>query len=363
MDVGTVNPLTGGERKRIGHFRQRFQTRDLDHLTDHLASLLEAGLPMRQAVMHLREHPLSRHMRDWLNLATVSVEEGRSLSDAWRSCAPRLLLTMVAAGEATGNLASTLRTWSTHTRLQRKAVSDLLRMLSYPGLLSGLMALLLIFVARVVMPMFVGVYASLGLHPSGATAVVVSILDSAPGWTVGFTAAIAVLTVALLVVRTLRPALWSTLSKWLPGRQLWRLRRTYTWSQLLRLHLDAGVTLTDTLAELADIHNPVWMRKAATDTLSRVLAGQPPALAFAGDWDPLLTVLLRWAEQTGEIGAAFARVEAYTQEAFEERLRRSVQVLEPALLFVMGGLVSACMYVVYVPMYDMMTTVSNGHWS
>ncbi|WDL97004.1 type II secretion system F family protein [Alicyclobacillus sp. ALC3] len=363
MGVGTVNPVAGGRSKRVGHFRQRFQTRDLDHLTDHLASLLEAGLPVRQAVMHLSDHPLSRHMQDWLNLATVSIEEGRSLSDAWRSCAPRLLLSMVAAGEATGNLASTLRAWSTHARLRRKAIGDILRMLSYPGLLSGLMALLLIFVSRVVMPMFIGVYASLGLHPSGATAVVVRILDSAPRWTVGLTATIAVFTLALLVVRTSRPALWSKLSKWLPGRQLWRLRRTYTWSQLLRLHLDAGVALTDTLTELADIHNPVWMRKAATETLSRVMAGQPPALAFTGDWDPLLTVLLRWAEQTGEIGAAFARVEAYTQEVFEERLRRLVQVLEPALLFVMGGLVSACMYVVYVPMYDMMTTVSTGHWS
>lgn len=363
MQTRTVNHVMAVPIDTSVRLIRRLQTRDLERLTDHLASLLEAGLPVRQAVTHLREYALSRHQVTWLNLAASSVENGRSLSDAWRPYAPHLLLSLVAAGEATGNLASTLRSWSLHVRTRRKAMGELLRMLSYPAILMCLMITLLIFVARVVLPMFIGVYVSLGLRLTGATAVIAESLHATPRGLETLAVGAAALTTLALIVRRVNPVLWSQLSTRLPGHQLWRLRRTSTWSQLLRLHLDAGVALTDTLTELADAHHPLWMRREAEETLSRVLEGQPPAVAFSGPWDPLLTVLLRWAEQTGEIGTAFARVETYTGDLFDERLRRLIQVLEPTLLFVMGGLVSACMYVVYIPMYDMMTTVSNGHWT
>lgn len=335
----------------------------LDRLAEHIASLLEAGLPIGQAVSHLRDHPWGRKQSTWLELAATAVDEGRPLSDGWKTFAPQLLTTLLAAGESTGNLASTLRTWTAYVRLRRKTTAKLVRAFSYPVLLTSLMTALLVFVARVVMPMFEGVYSQLGLPVTGVTLLVTHVLTVLPGWVAAALCTAAGLVLSAAVAARLWPAHWQTVAQWLPGVSLHRLSRTHTWSQLLRLHLDAGYALTDTLVQLSTPHTPRWLREASARTLERVLAGEPLARAFAGNWDPLLLVLLRWAEQTGELGAAFGRVETYARDLLQERLRRLVQVLEPVLLMSMGVLVCACMYVVYVPMYDMMTTVSGGQLS
>ncbi|MDQ0188332.1 type II secretion system F family protein [Alicyclobacillus cycloheptanicus] len=338
----------------------RASTRDLDRLADHMASLLEAGLPVQQAVHHLRQHPVTKTQKLWLESAAAAVEEGRSLADGWQSMAPALLQTLLTAGERSGHVAKALRAWSQHVQQRRRVVSEWVRLVSYPAVLLVLMCGLLVFVSRVVLPMFVSVYGSLGLRLSGPTRTVADILTLLPD-AVGVGAALVVAGAGLaIVLRSCLPAAWARLRPSLPGARWIRLSKTRTVAQLLNLLLGAGIALTDALAGLAQADGPRWLRDAAHRSSGRVLEGYPVAQVFEGDWDPLLGVLLSWAEQTGELESAFRRVETYTAQMLSTRLKRVVQTLEPTLLVLMGLLVTASMYIVYVPMYDMMTAISNG---
>lgn len=334
--------------------------RELQRLADHLAALLEAGLPIHQALIHLSAHPLNRHQSYWLRPALSAVQDGRSIASGWRLLAPPLLQTLLLAGEQSGHVAQALRAWSVHAERRQSTVREWVRLLSYPLVLVLLIGALLVFVARVVLPMFVHVVLQLGLRLTGPTRVIEVVLSFLPEILAGLVGVGLLLLAFIAALRTLAPAVWRRVKHLTPGARIVRLARTRTLAQLARLLLNAGIPLVDALTGLAASSGPRWLTEASEVIVERVLAGRPLAEAFAGDWDPLMEVLLRWAEQTGELGAAFARVEQYASQRLSERLKRLIGVVEPLLLFCMGVLVTASMYVVYVPMYDMMTAISSG---
>lgn len=354
-------------RLAAAHLKARFHrvwglnARAWEDLAEHLASLLEAGLPMLDGLDCLAGASPQKAARERVVSARVAVEQGISLSQAWQDDLPSLLLLLVRAGEETGQLADALRCWVEYSRQRRGRWTEWLRVVSYPAGLLLMIGVLMVFVSRVLLPTFASLYTELKVPMSPVTADVERALAALPG-IVGLAPCVigAVLGLIALASRYLPLRQWRAVQRRLPGIVLWRLGRTQSLCLTLRLLIGAGVPLSDALRGISDTGRPTWLRQTALQAVDHVMAGRRLADIFPGEWDPMLGVLLRWAEQTGELEVAFARVERYAAARLQSRLRLAVRVAEPALMGVMGLLVTLSMYVVYVPMYDLMTAVAGG---
>src|SRR4029077_18732719 len=141
----------GGGSSRVRH-------RDLLAMTQMLATLFEAGLPLDRALAILEELASSPLLRTIGTDLLHSVRGGSSLSEALTKHHPRpfsrLYINMVRAGEKGGVLETTLRRLASFLEESQEFRDALVSALIYPVLLTGVGAAAVIFLMTFVIPRF-----------------------------------------------------------------------------------------------------------------------------------------------------------------------------------------------------------------
>lgn len=332
----------------------------LPPLLEQLASLLESGLPMKQSLQHLQAMPIHHMPRAYILELLAALESGQSLSSVWPSRLPPLYDILCQTGENTGSLPTVMLAWSSYARAQRAWFMKMVRLCMYPCLLVTMSTLLIGFLMHTVLPTFLSMYSQLGLQTPTSTREVLAGVQVLKKTAIAVFWGGIVIALGLWVVHRKCTSLWEVVRRYVPGSRLMQLHQTRILCLLLSLFLDAGIPVGDSLHHLASTRGPRWMAQSIPDIEARVLRGEVLYRAFGGNWDPLLYILLRWAEQTGDLVQALQKVEQHAQEALWRRVQGVVKALEPTLVIAMGACVAMTMLAVFVPMYDLMSQVSNA---
>ncbi len=130
---------------------------------ENLAMMLEAGIQPDEAAALLAEDTSTGPFQQAAKAMQRSLLLGASLSQAAKDTGmfPDYAVQMIAAGEVSGRTDGVLRSLARHYAGQDQLEKKLKSAVVYPGILLGLMALILIVLLAKVLPVFTGVYQSL----------------------------------------------------------------------------------------------------------------------------------------------------------------------------------------------------------
>ncbi len=325
-------------------------------LSDHLSVLLDSGVPLLEGVRHLLQIGRRRFAKKFLMETGRVLESGAPLSEAWQGQISALFWSVIQSGERSGKLSVVLKKHVVYVRARRQWSVQILRVIAYPFMLLIMTSLLLIYVADVVLPMFQNMYEELGYQVSEGTSVIIHVLHSVP--IVFFYTFIFLTLFGLsLLIDFVRKKVYLHM----PGRSLILLTKTRDLSSHLALLLSAGMPLVTALSALQFAKRPRWLSRAARSAKEQILSGSPVSSVFSYGWDEILPVMLHTAEKTGDLVTAFEQTEMYAQLNLHKRMTRLARILEPCLLFIMGGVVGMTIYAVFIPMYDFINVVSSVH--
>jgi general secretion pathway protein F len=332
----------------------------LVHFSQELASLLDAGLSLVEAVEALTEKESQPAIRRSLELILARLFEGRTFSAALADqpeSFPPLYVATVRASERTGALREALLRYVAYQVqidvLRKKLVSASI----YPVVLCAAGMLVTAFLLMYVVPRFSGVYEDLGGQLPWASRLLMKwgqLLEQhtvavAVGAVVSLAAGIYAVTrpsfrrfVVLQIVRI--PAI---------GRQLhlYQLARLYrTVGMLLRGGMPAVVSLEMSEQLLTSAMRPALARATQAVREGRSLA---TSLEQHGLTTPVAARMLRVGERTGNMGEMMERVAAF----YDDELARTVDVLtrliEPALMTVIGLVIGVIVVLMYFPIFEL----------
>lgn len=344
----------------IDSLTQEKSRRALQPVVDSLANLLESGIPLRTALMHLWDSRLPRNQKYYVSLAREGLEQGKSLSESWSQHGSGVFLALLQAGERSGNLPTVLNSWLRQQERREQFRGELTRLFAYPLVLLTATVALSFFIANVVFPSFEDMYQELGVPVSGTILVLKWWMTTLPWLTLGAVFALLPVSILLVVLTRQRPQWWEKIRQLIPGWKLLRQFRTGFFCELLQMLLQAGIPISDALNELSEYKHPQWFREQCQRIEQKILSGMTLQKSFAGNWDPLLSWMLVWAEQTGDLETACERVHVGAEKLFLTQVARWGKILEPSLLLMMGALVALTMYSLFVPMYDLTTVISTA---
>src|SRR5262245_24341625 len=136
----------------------RVSQRDLLALTQQLATLFEAGLPLDRALSILEELAPNERLKAIVSDLLHSVRGGTSLSEALAKHHPRpfsrLYINMIRAGEKGGVLEVTLRRLAEFLESRAAFMDAVVSALAYPVILVGVGAAAVVFLMTFVVPRF-----------------------------------------------------------------------------------------------------------------------------------------------------------------------------------------------------------------
>ena len=335
--------------------------RDTALFTRRLATLLEAAVPLHEALAALVREEKNQHFHKILKEITAAVAEGASLSVALNK-SPEVFKdsyrAMVAAGEAGGALAEVLKKLADFLEHQEKLQRSVTTASIYPLFMAVTGSAVVLFLLAFVIPQITGIFA----HNNAALPFITVILLFVSGtlrklWWV----LILLIIVTITIYRRL-----STKKRFLAHRDAYILNlpivgnliKTLALAQMTRtlsLLLASGVPLLQAL----DISKQTVSNRIYQTTMAdaRIAVAEGTALSAALANSPLfpgiLTHLLAVGEKSGSLDHTLHIAASRFEEEFEEATKRYLSLLEPLMILTMGLLVGTVVIAVLLPIFQL----------
>ena len=141
------------------------KTRDLSVMCRQFVSMIRAGVGIMDVLRMLQEQTENKRLKDALKEVRLSVEKGNSLASSMEKqpkIFPELMVNMVAAGEASGNLDVAMDRVATQLERSSKTNALIKKAMIYPIAVCIVAIVVTIVMLVVVIPNYEAMFADLG---------------------------------------------------------------------------------------------------------------------------------------------------------------------------------------------------------
>ena len=347
---------------KIPGLSDRIKLREIAVMTRQLSTMVDSGLSVVRSLGILGTQVENPELARILTQVRLDLEHGSSLSVA---CAKhpkafsKLYCTLLQAGEVGGNLDEVLLSLADAIEKQAQLNRTIKSAMTYPAVVLSVM--LLIFSAMIIfiVPVFQGLFKSLGGTLPVPTQILIKISDI-------MTSAWVLLIIAMVVGAIVGVKKWIATEN---VRRIWDrwMLKPPVFGQLF--HKVALARVTNTLGSLIGSGVPILealdisAETAGNVTIGDVLRkakngvreGRPLAdpLREHEDIIPSLMVqMIEVGEQTGVLDGMLHKVAAFYDQEVEVTVNNLTALLEPLLTVFMGIGVGIMVISLYLPMFD-----------
>lgn len=340
--------------------RSKVSRADLMMATCQLAVMTRTGIDLAEAIKNVATHCANPTLKDVLNEILEDVTSGQSFSSALQKQVDvfgEAYVSSMAAAEASGTVANSLNRLTELLRNEIRVRSSVRSAMAYPVALIGVAALVMTAMFAFVLPQFEGVFQDLGAPPPPATQMLLSVSSFFRTYWIAVIAGMIGCGLAagelLRLPQTVRAWHRFQLMNPLTRRAARPLLAGKTF-RLMATMLQTGVPLMDAIrlcrrsarnVEYQDLFKQLAQEVESGRSMSATLETVSFLPGGAAQ-------MIRTAETTGRLGEVLETVGSFYEEEGERELRQVVKLLEPAIVVVMGLLVSLVVAAVILPLLD-----------
>jgi type II secretory pathway component PulF len=336
---------------------------DLALFTRQLASLFNAGLNMSRCLDTLVEHSESPALQSALRQIRAAVQGGSALWEAMSEhpkIFTELYVSLVQAGEASGQLGNVLERLADSLETQQEQQSKIRSALAYPILLLTAGFGAIIFILVFLVPRFAKIFKSLNRELPAPTQMLLNIQAFVSAYGVYMLIGAVGLVVAIKAwEKTEQGGLFiDELRMRFPIMgPITRKDAVARFCRTMAILVQGGVPIL-TSFEVAEraVGNKV-LRRAVSQVSDAVRGGEPLAepLKRTGVFPSLVTNMVAVGEETGSLDTMLTRVaDAYDAEV-ANKLRSLIAMVEPAVILIMGGVIGGIVISMMIPVLEITT--------
>ena len=340
---GTPGWLKFEKRKGV---RPKMKTGEVLLFSKELSDLLASGMTLGNALHSLANRKTGRGQDEIVTSLRDEIVGGASLSAAlgqWPETFPSLYVSMVRAGEASGQLPSVLARLVAHYERIQAAREKVSMALVYPIIVAVVGVGAMIFMMVFVIPKFSEIFEELG----GTLPLPTRILIGLSGATVKYGWALALGAVALWfllrhVFRTPAGRAWRdrTLLRMPVAGNIIRASSFAGFANTLGTLLANGVQVLQALDIVEKTVDNTVISGAIRDVRDKVTDGSSISrpLAQSGVFPQLLTDMLAVGEESGDMSGSLAHIGRRYEDELDRSVKMFTTILEPVMmLFIAVG--------------------------
>ncbi len=323
--------------------------------------MVRAGISIPSALSTLCGHARSPLLKTALSSLLDTLYEGESLAKGMRRnphCFPDFYTALVAAGEYAGLLDYSLETIGDQLESQRALRSKMLRAAIYPAIVCLTLAAIVMGLLTWVVPIFEQLFAESGVTLPFLTRMLIGLSHFFTHyWLIGLLALAASVACCIwspLCRRASRNSLQRLVSR-LPGwRTLLRAKDSSQCSALLAAFIRVGIPIMEALKITVDTIQSTQTRTALEQIRLEVGDGRTLSSAFRDShhFPELISQMIEVGEASGHLESMLTRSSAYYQVEFEQAIDALKQLLEPALMILIGIIVGITVLALYLPIFQ-----------
>ncbi|MBU1045558.1 type II secretion system F family protein [Patescibacteria group bacterium] len=347
------------------YFRQidllnRAGRKDIMMFCRELALMLKSGVGLVESLRALAEQTSKSVFREQIVEISADVEGGVYFSEAlarFPKIFSNFFINIIKAGEASGKLSESLNYLAQHLEREYNLINKIKSGMTYPAFI------LLVFLGIgglgifMVLPSFKDTLSSLGVELPFLTRAVLGIGDIVRIWWWAF-----LIGIILIIV-----LLWKY-SKTSEGREIVgrialkvpilgkTIRRIYLtrFTENLSTLILAGLPITQALDIVSGMTGNKIYQAIIMETQEGVRRGELMSAVlekYPKDVPGLVTQMIKVGERTGRLDESLMYIANFYESEVNRNIDALVDIIEPVLIVILGGLVALLMISIIVPVY------------
>jgi len=349
------------EPKDLGFVFGRVPTRDLALMTRQFGVLLEAGMPLVEALTALLDQTPRPRLKKAIYDVRDKVKSGSSLADALarhpRIFSP-LYSNMVRAGEAGGALEQVLQRLAEIEEHQAKLKAQIKSAIAYPVFMAVVAVAIVTFLMMVIVPKITQIFERQGQELPGITNFMVGTSRFIGHYWWLIIGAIALLFFLWrLWVRTDRGRMrWDRIRLKLPLYGTLQIKLiSARFARTLGTMLQSGLTMMNSLDVVKTVIGNKPIEESMADVKAGVRRGRDLAqpLRDTGFFPAMLIHMIDLGQRSGQIEDMLLRVAETYDDDVRLATEAMVGLLEPIIIIVMGVFVGFLVLAILLPILSM----------
>lgn len=341
--------------------------RDLSVMCRQFVSMTRAGVTMIESLKMLSEQTENKKLRATLQEVRRSVERGEGLATSMSSYPkifPELMINMVSAGEASGNLDTALDRVSTQLERSAKTQAMVKKAMIYPIAVCIVAIAVAVVMLVVVIPSYADMFEDLGTELPAITKAYVAMSNVLINyWFI-------IVPVVIAIVIAVKIFAGTDSGKHVFGKAAIKIpvlsnmtikSASSMTARTLSTLLGAGVPLIEAVDIVSGVVTNVYFKEALADAKDEIMIGMPLSrpLEECGLFPPMVYHMIRIGEEAGNTEEMLDKLADYYDEEVEMAVQSLMAAMEPMIIVVLaivvGGLVAACM----APMLSMYSALDS----
>lgn len=336
--------------------------KELIIFTRQLSTMIDAGLPIVQALELLASQEQNPHLKKVMLTVKGDVEGGMTFADALKKhplVFDNLYTSLVSAGEIGGVLDTILARLCIQIEKNAQLAKKIKKALTYPIGTLVVAIVIMIFMLWKVIPTFQGMFDNMGGQLPSLTQFLVDASDWMSSNIVPILLIVIGVPVTIAICRSKIFAFRRAMDAFLlamPGiGEVLRKSAVSRFTRTLATMMTSGVPLMDSLQIVENAAGNIRIAEGIEYARQRLSEGSTLAdpLMVTGIFPNMVVAMIRVGEETGALDAMLGKIADSYDEEVDDAIDAMMAMLQPAIMALLGGMVGTMLIGMYLPIFSM----------
>lgn len=349
-----------GLQKEIS-FGNSVKLKDITVFCQQFEAILTSGVSVLEGLALLEKQTENKYFSKIISRVYESVEAGETLSESMKKqqkIFPNILINMIAAGEASGNLEIAFKRMAEHFEKEHKLKQNIKKATMYPMVVSVIAVGVIIILLTAVVPTFVEMFDSIGAELPATTKALIGISNFVvKKWYI----------ILLVLFASISSFIWymksekgkislSGIKLKLPviGKVNVKIAAS-RFSRTLSTLLASGLPLLEAIEIVSRVVDNYKIEKGLMHAKEQVSKGEALSKPVddMGIFPPMITHMVKIGENTGQLEPILNKVADFYDSEVETAVSQMTTLLEPIIIVVLAVVVGFVVISIVQPMFGM----------
>ncbi|MEQ1499920.1 MAG: type II secretion system F family protein [Parcubacteria group bacterium] len=356
-----VKPKTGLSFLKSVTFFESVKTHDKILFAKNLSKMLEAGLPVTRGLSIMERQAKGLFKKILISL-NESISKGNTLSDsmkAYPKVFSTLFVSMVRAGEESGNMSSALQNVGMQMEKSYQLTKKVRGALMYPAVIFSLMLVIGVLMMVYMVPTLTATFVGLGVKLPLSTRIIIAISDFLKNYFIFVVlGAIFFVFISTIAFRTPKGKriIDATLLRTPLIKDIVKHINSARTARTLSSLLSSGVDIVVAIGVTKDIVQNSYYKEVLDKVQTTIEKGGQISTVFTENdrlYPLFVGEMVSVGEETGKIGEMLMSVALFYEEEVDQKTKDMSSIIEPVLMIIIGLGVGAFAISMLGPTYSL----------
>lgn len=355
------------ERKyKLNDIFNKISKRDLAIVCNQLATILDCGINISEALELLSNQSEKKFIKNSLNEIKKAVETGESLGNSFevsKVIYPSIMINMIKIGEESGNLDGIFISLTNYFEREDKVVKKIVSSLTYPFLLLIVTMLITTILMIKIVPSFSVTLFALGQKLPRMTIIILNISNFLKNNFIFIALGIFMLVTLVKIYfksekgRQIKDCMLIKIPLF---KNLYIKLVELKFMRAMSILLESGNTVFKSIQFSAFCTENIVIKEQLMLSIDEIMKGKSTVIALKKVliFEPLVMSMIAVGEETGALSKMFNKASEIIDEDIKREIESLTILLEPIMIVILAIIIGVVIFSIMMPMFNIMDSIN-----